>query len=157
MGQQNDQQRHLDLALWRWLHGPPGGQGAGAGGSGLPAGRGYRQGSKRWLCSSEGPPSACTVARYLHEELGLAFVPGTLVLAAQGGCEPVPAWLVGARGVRAGGGCGHDPDGGPCEGQDTMACLRPPGCTVGCTKKCGVQVDSAAVDIVAGGAGRAVA
>ncbi len=33
---------------------------------------------------------------YLHEELGAVFAPGTLALAAAGGCEPVIEWLVAA-------------------------------------------------------------
>ncbi len=39
--------------------------------------------------------------RYLHEELGVGFGPGTLTAAARGGCEAVLEWLVGA-GCRAG-------------------------------------------------------
>ncbi len=36
------------------------------------------------------------LAHYLHEELGVGFGPNTLAEAAQGGCEPVLEWLVGA-------------------------------------------------------------
>ncbi len=39
--------------------------------------------------------------RYLHEELGAGFGPGTLTAAAMGGCEAVLEWLMGA-GCRAG-------------------------------------------------------
>ncbi len=65
------------------------------------------------------------LARYLHEELGTEFAPETLVGAAEGGCEPVVEWLVGA-------GCvpGEDTDlhpytmAGFVGDVDTMACLR---------------------------------
>ncbi len=36
------------------------------------------------------------LAHYLHEELGVGFGPDTLAEAAQGGCEPMLEWLVGA-------------------------------------------------------------
>ncbi len=36
------------------------------------------------------------LARYLHEEMGVGFGPGTLAVAAVGGCEAVLEWLVGA-------------------------------------------------------------
>ncbi len=65
------------------------------------------------------------LVRYLHEELGVAFAPGTLARAAAGGCEPVVEWLVGA-------GCvpGEDTHRNPYTQAgfvgdvDTMACLR---------------------------------
>ncbi len=65
------------------------------------------------------------LVRYLHEELGMEFAPGTLAAAAAGGCEPVIEWLVGA-------GCvpGNDQKSGPyveagrAGDVDTMACLR---------------------------------
>ncbi len=65
------------------------------------------------------------LVRYLHEELGVRFAPGTLAWAAAGGCEPMVEWLVGA-------GCvpGEDTDlhpytaAGLAGDVDTMACLR---------------------------------
>ncbi len=65
------------------------------------------------------------LARYLHEELGVAFAPGTLAAAAEGGCEPVLEWLVGA-GCVLGEGTYLNPyvAAGRVGDVDTMACLR---------------------------------
>ncbi len=66
-----------------------------------------------------------SLVRYLHEELGVAFAPGTLALAAAGGCEPVLEWLVGA-GCLLGKGAYLNPytEAGFVGDVDTMACLR---------------------------------
>ncbi len=71
--------------------------------------------------------------RYLHEELGMGFGPGTLGLAAWGGCEAMLEWLVGA-GCVAGEGQGEpreslgesDPYVSAGQGGDlaTLSCLR---------------------------------
>ncbi len=66
------------------------------------------------------------LARYLHEELGVGFGPGTLVVAAEGGCEPVLEWLVGA-------GCG------PGTGYPYVGALRHGDvATLGCLHRLGV-------------------
>ncbi len=62
------------------------------------------------------------LARYLREELGVAFAPGTLAQAAAGGCEPVLEWLLGAGCSR--GGRQAYIYAGLVGDVDTMACLR---------------------------------
>ncbi len=65
--------------------------------------------------------------RYLHEDLGVGFGPGTLAAAARGGCEEVLEWLVGA-GCRAGEGQfrSHEPYVVAAGNGDmaTLGCLR---------------------------------
>ncbi len=65
------------------------------------------------------------VLRYLHEELGVGFGYGTLAAAAEGGCEAVLEWLVGA-GCVVGGGEWGDPY--VCAGFEgnavALGCLR---------------------------------
>ncbi len=64
--------------------------------------------------------------RYLHEELGIGFGPGTLVATARAGCETVLEWLVQA-GCRTGEGQGaSDPYtlAGQAGDLATLACLR---------------------------------
>ncbi len=65
------------------------------------------------------------LARYLHEELGVAFAPGTLALAAAGGCELMVEWLVGS-GCVLGEGADMNPytEAGRVGDVDAMACLR---------------------------------
>ncbi len=65
------------------------------------------------------------LVRYLREELGVAFAPGTLAWAAAGGCELMIEWLVGA-GCVPGEGADLNPytEAGFCGDVDTMACLR---------------------------------
>ncbi len=70
--------------------------------------------------------------RYLHEDLGVGFGPGTMAVAARDGCEEVLEWLVGA-GCRAGGGLGSDPYVAAAANGDmaTLRCLRRLGVTWG--------------------------
>ncbi len=65
------------------------------------------------------------LVRYLREELGVAFAPGTLARAAEGGWKPVVAWLVGA-GCLPGKGTDLNPyiEAGLVGDVDTIACLR---------------------------------
>ncbi len=90
-GSSNDPQ--LKQAVWALLEAgcPPGGGTDRADSIGAAAQLGYLD-----------------LIRYLREERGVAFAPGTLAAAARGGCVPVVEWLVGA-GCRAGAGADNDP------------------------------------------------
>ncbi len=64
--------------------------------------------------------------RYLHEECGVGFGPGTLAAAAEGGCEAVLEWLVGAGCAVEGGQGESDPYLAAGQGGDlaTLSYLR---------------------------------
>ncbi len=99
----------LDMVLERWPRGKD------SGGGGL-------EQAARLLVDAGCPPKLKSyrlevvalqgyhlpLLRYLHEELGVQYRPGTLAEAAGGGCEAVLEWLVGA-GCVAGGGLDEDP------------------------------------------------